>query len=96
VEIDGAFRLTGTANGEIAQRWYPITVRAGYFEARPALAQFLRKVGRRKLILPIYRALAEQSEGDRAFARQVFQQAAPGYHPITRASVQALLDARAP
>ncbi len=96
LEIDGAFRLTGTANGEIAQRWYPITVRAGYFEARPALAQFLRKVGRRKLILPIYRALAEQSEGDRVFARQVFQQAAPGYHPITRASVQALLDARAP
>lgn len=92
VELDAAFRFTGTPNGEIAERWYPITVRAGYFEARPALAQFLRQVGRRKLILPTYAALAETPDG-LAFARQLLQQAGPGYHPITRTSVQALLDA---
>lgn len=91
LELDGAFRFTGTPNGEIAQRWYPITVRAGYFEARPALAQFLRKVGRRKLILPSYVALAETPDG-LAFARQVLQQASAGYHPITRGAVQAVLD----
>ena len=94
IELDAAFRLTGTANGEIAQRWYPITVRAGLFEARPAMAQFLRKVGRRKLVLPTYEALAETPEG-LAFARQVLQQASAFYHPITRASVQAALDAAA-
>lgn len=94
LELDGAFRFTGTTNGEIAQRWYPITVRAGYFEARPALAQFLRKVGRRKLILPSYVALAETPDG-LAFARQVLQQASAGYHPITRGAVQAVLDAAA-
>lgn len=91
VELDGAFRFTGTPNGEIAQRWYPITVRAGYFEARPALGQFLRKVGRRKLILPSFAALAETPEG-LAFAQQVLAQASAGYHPITRSSVQALLE----
>lgn len=94
LELDGAFRFTGTTNGEIAQRWYPITVRAGYFEARPALAQFLRKVGRRKLILPSYVALAETPDG-LAFATQVLQQASAGYHPITRGAVQAVLDAAA-
>lgn len=94
LELDGAFRFTGTSNGEIAQRWYPITVRAGYFEARPALAQFLRKVGRRKLVLPSYVALAETPDG-LAFARQVLQQASAGYHPITRGAVQAALDAPA-
>ncbi len=94
VELDAAFRFTGTPNGEIAQRWYPITVRAGYFEARPALAQFLRKVGRRKLILPSYVALAETPDG-LAFATQVLQQASAGYHPITRGAVQAVLDAAA-
>ncbi|MGL6291171.1 MAG: M1 family metallopeptidase [Silanimonas sp.] len=94
LELDGVFRFTGTTNGEIAQRWYPITVRAGYFEARPALAQFLRKVGRRKLILPSYVALAETPDG-LAFARQVLQQASAGYHPITRGAVQATLDAAA-
>ena len=92
IELDSALRFTGTSNGEIAERWYPITVRAGYFEARPALGQFLRQVGRRKLILPSYVALAETPEG-LAFARQVFQQASAFYHPITRASVQAALDA---
>ena len=90
VELDAAFRFTGTPNGEIAERWYPITVRAGYFEARPALAQFLRKVGRRKLVMPTYEALAETPEG-LAFATQVLAQASAGYHPITRGSVEAAL-----
>ncbi|TXK64851.1 M1 family metallopeptidase [Alkalisalibacterium limincola] len=90
IELDEAFGLTGTANGELAERWYPLTVRSGYFEARPALAAFLRKNGRRKLIMPSYQALAQSEEG-RAFARQVFEEARPGYHPITIASVEAVL-----
>ncbi len=91
VELDSVFRFTGTTNGELAQRWYPMTVRAGYFEARPAMAQFLKKIGRRKLIMPTYTALVDSQDG-LAFAKQVFEQAQPGYHPITRGSVQALFD----
>jgi leukotriene-A4 hydrolase len=90
VELDAAFSFTGTRNGELAQRWYPLTVRSGYFEARPALAEFLKRVGRRKLIMPTYEALVDDPDG-RAFAREVFAAARPGYHPITTASVQALL-----
>lgn len=90
VELDQAFRFTGTGNGELAQRWYPLAVRSGYFEARPAMSLFLRKIGRRKLILPTYEALAKSGEG-LAFATQVFAMARPGYHPITTASVEALL-----
>ena len=90
IELDQAFRFTGSANGEIAQRWYPITIRAGYFEARPALGQFLRKIGRRKLIMPSYQALAETADG-LAFAKQVYALAKAGYHPITRGSVEAVL-----
>jgi hypothetical protein len=95
VELDSVFRFTGTGNGEIAQRWYPLSVRAGYFEARPAMSAFLRKIGRRKLIMPTYTALAESEEG-LAYARQVFAIARPGYHPITVASVEALLNAAKP
>jgi hypothetical protein len=90
VELDEAFRWTGTANGEIAMRWYPLAVRSSYFEARPAIAGFLEKIGRRKLIMPIYAALAESAEG-RAFAREVFARARPGYHPLTIGSVEAVL-----
>ena len=71
VELDNVFRFTGTGNGEIAQRWYPLAVRSGYFEARPAIAGFLQRIGRRKLIMPTYEALAATKEG-REFARKVF------------------------
>ena len=47
--------FTGTPNGEIAMRWYPLAERSGYAAARPAIAQFLERMGRRKLIMPVYR-----------------------------------------
>ena len=91
VELDQAFRFTGTPNGELAQRWYPLSVRSEYFEARPAISLFLRKIGRRKLIMPTYEALAQTADG-LAFAEQIFEMSRPGYHPITSGSVQALLE----
>lgn len=90
IALDEAFRFTGTANGEFAMRWYPLAERSGYFEARPAMAEFLKRIGRRKLILPVYTALAATPEG-KEFARAVFADARPGYHPITSASVEAAL-----
>ena len=90
IALDEAFRFTGTANGEFAMRWYPLAERSGYFEARPAMAEFLKRIGRRKLIMPLYVALAATPEG-KEFARAVFAEARPGYHPITAASVEAAL-----
>jgi hypothetical protein len=88
--LDEAFHFTGTPNGEIAQRWYPLTVRSGYTQARPELAAFISRVGRRKLIMPTYAALAATDEG-RAFAREVYAKAKAGYHPITIGSIEAAL-----
>jgi leukotriene-A4 hydrolase len=88
--LDAAYKLTGTRNGEIAQRWYPLTIRSGYAAARPAIADFLSQIGRRKLVMPTYRALAETPDGLR-FAREVFAKARPGLHPITIGSVEATL-----
>lgn len=89
-ELDAAFAFTGTANAEIAQRWYPLTVRSGYTVARPAIEKFLSQIGRRKLIMPTYNALAASDEG-RGFGRAVFAKARPGYHPITSDSVEKAL-----
>ena len=90
VELDDAFRFTSSHNGEILMRWFPLTIRSGYFEARAAISGFLQQVGRRKLILPIYEALVASKDG-REFAQRVFDDARPGYHPITSASVEAIL-----
>lgn len=94
-ELDKAFKLTGTPNGEIAMRWYPLTIRSGYVKVRPAIAAFLQKVGRRKLIIPSYTALTETKDGW-AFAQKVFVSARPGYHPITIGTVEALLNKTKP
>ena len=94
-QLDDAYKLTGTPNGEIAQRWYPLAERSGYAEARAEMGAFLERVGRRKLIMPTYKALAETT-GGLAFAQQVFAKAKPGYHPITTGSVQETLDGAKP
>jgi len=92
--LDAAYHFSGTANGELAQRWYPLAVRSGYHDADSAIGEFLQRVGRRKLIMPTYEALVATPEGLQ-MAKDVFAQARPGYHPITTASVQATI-AKAP
>ncbi|MEO6264817.1 MAG: M1 family metallopeptidase [Luteimonas sp.] len=86
--LDAAYHFTGTPNGELAKRWYPLAVRSGYHAADDAMAAFMQTVGRRKLIMPIYEALVKTPEG-LEFAQDVFAKARPGYHPITTGSVEA-------
>ncbi|HSM11349.1 MAG TPA: M1 family metallopeptidase [Lysobacter sp.] len=89
--LDAAYRFTGTANGEIAQRWYPLAVRSGYTAANDEIASFLSRIGRRKLIMPTYKALVQTPEGLK-LAEATFAKARPGYHPITTGSVEAVID----
>ncbi|WP_298573530.1 M1 family metallopeptidase [uncultured Luteimonas sp.] len=89
-QLDRAYRFTGTANGEIAMRWYPLAIRSGYAQANEAIVAFVNRIGRRKLIIPVYEALAGTHDG-LALARTAFAQARPGYHPITTASVEKVL-----
>lgn len=94
-QLDDAYGFTGTDNGEIAMRWYPLAVRSGYTQANEALAAFTERVGRRKLIMPIYTALV-QTEPGLALAKEIFARARPGYHPITTASVEAVINGATP
>ncbi|MGN6513368.1 MAG: M1 family metallopeptidase, partial [Lysobacteraceae bacterium] len=89
-QLDAAYHFSGTPNGELAQRWYPLAVRSGYHAGDAQMAAFLQRVGRRKLIMPTYEALVKTPEG-LAFAKDVFAKARPGYHPITSASVAATI-----
>ncbi|MFZ5656103.1 MAG: M1 family metallopeptidase [Pseudomonadota bacterium] len=88
--LDAAYTFTGTPNGEIAQRWYPLAVRSGYTQAHAAMAGFLQRIGRRKLIMPTYTELAKTPEGLK-LADEIFAKARPGYHPITTASVEQVI-----
>jgi hypothetical protein len=43
--LEAAFALTRTPNAELALRWYPLAIRSGYTEVRPAIAALLQQVG---------------------------------------------------
>lgn len=88
--LDAAYKFTGTTNGEIAQRWYPLAIRSGYVQANDAIAAFLQHIGRRKLIMPTYNALVQTPEGLK-LAEDTFAKAKPGYHPITTGSVEGVI-----
>ncbi|WP_068545278.1 M1 family metallopeptidase [Thalassotalea crassostreae] len=89
-DLDQAFKLTTSTNAEIAHAWYLLALNTGYDVITPQLEQYLISIGRRKLIVPLYRKLAESEEG-LAFAQKVFTVAKPGYHPLAQGTVGDIL-----
>ena len=81
-ELDSAFSLTSTKNNEIAHSWLMISVQNNYQPAYDRLYSYLVSIGRNKLVKPLYRELSKTPEG-KAFAKRAFEEAKPGYHPLT-------------
>lgn len=90
-ELDARFRLTSARNAEIAAQWLLLAVRYQYRAADARLEEFLIGVGRRKFLKPLYAELMKTPQGA-ARARAIFSKARPGYHPITAATVAAMLE----
>jgi leukotriene-A4 hydrolase len=65
-----------------------MSIRNRYDTAYPRLEEFLMSVGRRKYVKPLYDAL------DRKRATAIYDRARPMYHPITQATIDALLAAK--
>jgi aminopeptidase N len=89
-ELDRQWKFTQSGNSEIVAQWLLMAVRAGYAPAYERLEQFLTTVGRRKYVKPLYEALIKTPEG-RARAEAIYRKARPAYHPITQATVDAIL-----
>ncbi|GAB58066.1 M1 family metallopeptidase [Rheinheimera nanhaiensis] len=89
-ELDATFNLTLSSNSEIAHAWYLLALKTGYQDIAAPLEQYLINIGRRKLIIPLYKQLASTPEG-LAFARAVYEKARPGYHPLAQGTVDELL-----
>jgi aminopeptidase N len=85
-ELDRRFGLTASRNAEIAHSWYRLAIASGVRDIEPALEQYLVAIGRLKLVRPLYTELMKTPHGAE-FARRVYAQARPGYHPITQRSL---------
>ncbi|GIU81893.1 MAG: M1 family peptidase [Acidobacteria bacterium] len=89
-ELDLRFNLTKTGNSEIAFQWLMLAIRSNYREAYGRLEDFLMNIGRRKFVRPLYVELARTPEG-KEFAQRIYAKARNRYHPITQATIDAIL-----
>ena len=100
--LDSKFGFSKTENSEIAFDWFQLCIKSRYAVAYPDLANFLKKVGRRKFALPLYESLIEvcRTKGQKVddlnkipeweLAFNTYEIARSGYHSVTQNSIDAL------
>jgi len=93
-ELDRRYGFTGTTNAEIGCVWYQWVIRCvpEYADNRAfntALMAYMTRIGRRKFIMPIYKAMKETGRIEGAL--DIYKLARPNYHSVATHSVDALL-----
>jgi hypothetical protein len=89
-ELDKALALSQSSNAEIGHSWFKLVIVNDYQPGFPSLGEYLRTIGRRKLIEPLYAALMKTPAGAEV-AKRVFAKAQPGYHPETVKAIEAIV-----
>jgi len=90
-ELDKAFGFTHTQNAEIAHSWFRLVIANNYQPGFSSLEEYLKTIGRRKLIEPLYTDLMKTPAGT-VFAKRVYAKARPGYHPETVKAIDAIVN----
>ena len=88
--LDGQFNFTTSTNAEIAHAWFRLAIATRYNAAYAAMEEYMIRIGRRKLIVPLYRDLAATPAG-KAMAVKIFARAKDGYHSMAKTAVEAIL-----
>jgi leukotriene-A4 hydrolase len=92
-QLDDAFHFSDSSNSEILNAWLLLAIQSRYERAYPALERFLTGMGRRKFLQPLYTELAKTPEGTE-MALRIYKKARPGYHSVSRQTVDEILDWR--
>ncbi len=91
--LDATFHFTESGNSEILAEWLERSIESRYEPAYPRLESFLLTVGRRKFLKPLYAELAKTPAGTER-ALRIYGAARPGYHSVTRQTIDKVLDWR--
>jgi leukotriene-A4 hydrolase len=91
-KLDDVFRLSASGNSEILAAWLELSIQSKYLEGHneKELEAFLIRVGRRKFLTPLYKALIQN--GQTELARSIFEKAKDNYHSIAVKSISDLLE----
>jgi aminopeptidase N len=90
-DLDQQFKFTDSGNSEITHDWCMLAIVSNYQPAMTKLESFLTSQGRRKFLQPLYEKLAETDSGI-ALARKIYKRARPGYHSVSRNTIDEILD----
>lgn len=90
-DLDKNFGFTKSPNTEIACSWFKLVIANEYQPAYGRLEDYLTRIGRRKLIAPLYEGLMKTAPGA-LVAKRVFAKARPGYHPETSKAIEAIVE----
>ncbi|HWX79210.1 MAG TPA: M1 family metallopeptidase [Steroidobacteraceae bacterium] len=89
-DLEKAFGFSRSPNDEIEQSWFKLAIAHDYQPSFARLEDYLKSIGRRKLVVPLYEALM-QTPASAEFARRVFAKARPGYPPQTIAAIETIV-----
>lgn len=89
-ELDKTFHFTNSGNSEILAAWLEMAIKNNYAPANPALEKFLVTVGRRKFLIPLYKALLAAPNG-KVKAKAIYEKARPNYHAVATSTIDELL-----
>jgi leukotriene A-4 hydrolase/aminopeptidase len=87
--LEYKYKFSKSGNNEILAAWWQPVIRNKYERAYPKMEKFLINVGRRKFLTPTYRALVETNQRD--LAVEIYTQARPNYHSVSRGTMDVLL-----
>ena len=88
--IDEQLNLKGSGNAEIMSEWFVLGIHSGYLDIREDMEAFLKKVGRRKFLAPIYSALVKM-EDNKSWALDVYKEARNNYHAVSWGTIDDIL-----
>jgi len=89
-DLDRSFGFTRSGNTEILAAWLEQCILNDYDAAYLRLDEFLRTVGRRKFLIPLYQELVATEKG-RTIAEGIYAVARPNYHSVSVRTIDAML-----
>jgi leukotriene A-4 hydrolase/aminopeptidase len=89
-ELDREFKFTQSGNSEITHDWMLHVIGTMYEPGMKKLDSFLTGQGRRKFLQPLYQKLS-QSDAGKVIADQIYAKARPGYHAVSRQTIDEIL-----
>lgn len=89
-QLDAKLNFKSSGNAEIMFEWYLKNIVAGNKAVFPPMKRFLKKVGRRKYVEPLFAELVKTPD-NKVWALEVYEEAKNNYHFVTKNTVEAIL-----